>query len=1565
MKRLIILLTVFSSLYVQAQWRTIYQDTDSLNNITAASFFTPASGFVASNDWIGFTTDSGHTFQQRNATLTNVNYGGYPVNLTFGFAASDIQAFGSNTLVVSGNYGWEPSILYSSNGGASWQLVYHAPLTSAASNSEYQMSFPGAGSTGYAVQNNEIVKTTNGGQSWTTVYSGSSGFFTISATSANTVYAAGPNLLIKTTNGGANWSAVTGPFAIQAMTAFSDLHVYVVTTQGDCYSSVDGGNTWQQSNTPTGQLSGIAVNSMHFINDTTGYACGGGIYETRNSGKSWVAMPLSEPGDYYLFERLFFYSNQQAWMGAYRGALLLTTNGGGTPAPRALFDVNTSQVCASNTVQLLNQSQPGYTYAWYRNNTLFANTYNASYTTTTGNDVIELIVSNGQQADTSVQTVSATTASSITLNAAPRQDTICGDGSLWFDVSNSLPNVKYQVGRPCCTYSEYYLGNGGTLSIPIDLAPAEDSTSSFTVIAIKNDACGNDTVKKTYPVTIILPNPPTTTLVDTICKQGTFYIRVPDSRRGYWYWADPGRPVAGTGDTIVLPCTISQASGSVNIDSYGLLQSYTIPIYISSTAAAGCSPRVITNATMISRYPGPNFDLHGYTWFTGDTLALIQESNYAVSYEWKGGDGASFVTSNLVLPTLSYSTAGYKHIALLAYSKEGCVDSVDKVVTIDATGSVGATAICSAGGRGNAVDSIKSSSYYVDRAIYEDEYGNRILAGAFTSWGWPVGLEGWWAQKRDKNGTIIWSLSQPEADYYQSYYFFPHIIIEQAVGDSLGNTYLLGHAINQQYVTAIGEPQTPVQRMADFLIKVSEAGHIVWVKTFNSVEIGGSTYPFCSGGSLLRGKGNTLYVIAQRYPGFDYVAGGTTIFTAGAGHEGVIMEFDDDGNLLRSNSFQCPSLAIYNPYIGTTDNYWHTPPATWVNGKLIIYTTLYPSQTSLENAAIGFNSTQINSALAVFDTASLHAINVLPIYSTLTGTAAGVPVETYAMDSTGAYYASFNGLVPTPAPAYPYNQFYDSLKGVTYIESFDPSGNLRWAKVADGLEPKRMIAFPGQLKVCGTNYAYSGWTTGWIIGTGMQGPTDSTVKKVTSVGPIGGFGGSGGHGLGSLDIVVATFQSGNGQLMDYLPLGSQAEDEFSMMAKGAGNQLWVAGSVNAHWRSFVPSIAGYSLYTYKLPVTNDCYGGYPPVAPFVHWDLHPDTTTCIDSLYTVSWSSNGTGPLSIRFSTDSGAHYNSLVTGLAATNYSYTFDAVAAGALGKVTYIISDDSSGLADTTLTQVVRPVATAVMLTANDTAICAGGMVHFTAIPTNGGTAPVYHWLVSQTAAGGNADTLTLNTLGNKDVIKVSMTGSLACSSPAAAVSNAITMEVTTGVAPALQISGASVGVAGRTDTLYAHAIDAGAQPIFSWQDSTARHSWILITGATDSMLYYIPADSGDEVRSIVQGSGPCSPTDTAISNVIVCSIRTPVTPPPVSDTVTSGGLHLFPDPVYSFLTIDTLKAADGWQTLEVLDINGRVVIPARSIVNMTSVTLPVDALSKGIYSIRMVGSKRTANLQFMKL
>jgi hypothetical protein len=374
-----------------------------------------------------------------------------------------------------------------------------------------------------------------------------------------------------------------------------------------------------------------------------------------------------------------------------------------------------------------------------------------------------------------------------------------------------------------------------------------------------------------------------------------------------------------------------------------------------------------------------------------------------------------------------------------------------------------------------------------------------------------------------------------------------------------------------------------------------------------------------------------------------------------------------------------------------------------------------------------------------------------------------------------------------------------------------------------------------------------------------------------------------------------------------------------------------------------------------------------------------DTTVCTDSLYTLSWSSTGTGTLSIRFSTDSGADYTSLVTGLQPGANNYTYNAVTTGALGKVEYIISDDSSSLADTTNRQLARTVMISVSVTAGDTAICAGSPVLFTATAVNQGTAGVYQWQVNQSAVGVHADTITLSSLKDSDQVQVLVTGSLSCSSPAVAVSNSITMHVTTGVAPAVSISGATVGIAGKTDTLYAHAVQAGPTPAYSWQDSTVRHNWLGIAGATDSILYYIPGDSGDKIRSIVSGSGPCSPVDSAVSNVLVLIVKTVsppgdstiTTPPPPDSTATpldstagTGQLYIFPNPAHSSITIDTLRLQDEWQTLDIVDMNGRQLM-TMSILNQTTVNVQVDTFTKGIYVVRMNDRRRKAYLRFLKM
>ena len=73
MKKAAFLLTslLISSTCLTAQWRTTYSGTDSVDQWVSASFYSASAGYMVTSKWLGFTTDSGHTFQQ--STISNIN----------------------------------------------------------------------------------------------------------------------------------------------------------------------------------------------------------------------------------------------------------------------------------------------------------------------------------------------------------------------------------------------------------------------------------------------------------------------------------------------------------------------------------------------------------------------------------------------------------------------------------------------------------------------------------------------------------------------------------------------------------------------------------------------------------------------------------------------------------------------------------------------------------------------------------------------------------------------------------------------------------------------------------------------------------------------------------------------------------------------------------------------------------------------------------------------------------------------------------------------------------------------------------------------------------------------------------------------------------------------------------------------------------------------------------------------------------------------------------------------------------------------------------------------------
>jgi photosystem II stability/assembly factor-like uncharacterized protein len=411
----------------QAQMRNIYQNTDATSNdLCKLSFYSPSQGFVAFSAWIGFTTDSGRTFARKTITLSNVDYNGYPVNLTFGFDIKGIRAFDANTLIVYGDYGAIPAILYSTDGGNTFKVIFHSqidPLQISLTNGVAAMDFVPGSNTGYAVDEDRILTTTDKGLTWSVSYTHLKAYYNyVQAFDVNNVivgctYSDAASLLQKTTNGGASWQTLTlpAPSGTARLTQAWFINAatgWIVLSDNDggyVYRTTDGGGSWTLLNNV--QANPFPAMRMKFVDNTTGYAVDGQntVYKTTSGGAVWEPLPRDNNITYSLSSTndLQLMGSNQLWAGwAGLKMLELSTNGGGTPFPKAYFAIDTAGLGATGNVHLSNYSAAGYGYRWLLNGVLngvqTSTTYNSSYVHDPNRlkDTVTLIVTNGTNSDT-------------------------------------------------------------------------------------------------------------------------------------------------------------------------------------------------------------------------------------------------------------------------------------------------------------------------------------------------------------------------------------------------------------------------------------------------------------------------------------------------------------------------------------------------------------------------------------------------------------------------------------------------------------------------------------------------------------------------------------------------------------------------------------------------------------------------------------------------------------------------------------------------------------------------------------------------------------------------------------------------------------------------------------------------------------------------------------------------------------------------------------------------------------------------------------------------------------
>jgi photosystem II stability/assembly factor-like uncharacterized protein len=237
------------------------------------------------------------------------------------------------TTVSTGYIAGDETIMKTTDAGANW-------LSQTAPNYDYNCVMFSDASNGWAVAGNSlavsaVVRTQDGGASWSSVSTGFSTIFNgvwfFNPDTGIVVGASGT--ILRTTNAGATWSSVgDSSFGTLNDVHFTDTDNGWVTGTDNILGTTDGGLTWQYL------FDEDTYNLAHsfFVNSDTGYAVAisnttpfpAYILKTIDGGLNWQREPLDAAGMFGA-GGIFFVNSQKGWVVSSGGTIMHTANGGG------------------------------------------------------------------------------------------------------------------------------------------------------------------------------------------------------------------------------------------------------------------------------------------------------------------------------------------------------------------------------------------------------------------------------------------------------------------------------------------------------------------------------------------------------------------------------------------------------------------------------------------------------------------------------------------------------------------------------------------------------------------------------------------------------------------------------------------------------------------------------------------------------------------------------------------------------------------------------------------------------------------------------------------------------------------------------------------------------------------------------------------------------------------------------------------------------------------------------------------------------------------------------------
>jgi len=655
------LITFFLSLTVNratAQFHQVHYDgyNNYSKQINHLDFYKANEGYIAYNNGIGFTTDTGHIIEVRDITNSNVNFGSYDVNITFGFAVSGVKAFSSNNLVVYGNYAQVPAILYSGDGGNTYKLVFHSQPNAVPANSVTDMVFPSGGNTGFAVDKDRVLKTTDGGKTWViNKVLTSSGVTAISATSDNQLIVYGVNSdnasnMYSTTNGGASWQQVKLPagfvesaYCISATKWYLNL-AGVNAYTADTYLTTNSGGTFVKQNL---DIAAQTCAKMIFVNDSTGYAIDNftkhDVLKTTNSGKIWEKLSENITNTTSGLSDIQVLGNQ-IWAGGTDGFLITSNNSGGPAKPSVYFSIDASAVSSSGKISLINYSHTGYKYSWLRNGKQISTSYNASYVTDVyqPNDDIKLIITNGSAADSAEQQTSFSkgiTVYSLSPQEGHKGTLVNIGGNNFIDVTGvtfgGVPAKSFVVNSPGSITA--VVGKGASGDVVVTTTKTHGSIKGFVFVP---------------PPKITAFTPLSAHATDTVTITGTAFLNTSSVYFGY----EPASYFEVVSATTIKALPANGVSGNIIVATDAgadtIAGFHTIPHLTGITSKTGdFGTQLSLTGTCLNDVTAVTLD--------GNPVQSFQASNTGIFVIVGEGGGAGVF--KVVSPGGSSSIGGFKY----------------------------------------------------------------------------------------------------------------------------------------------------------------------------------------------------------------------------------------------------------------------------------------------------------------------------------------------------------------------------------------------------------------------------------------------------------------------------------------------------------------------------------------------------------------------------------------------------------------------------------------------------------------------------------------------------------------------------------------------------------------------------------------------------------------------------------------------------------------------------------------------------------------------------------------